>query len=99
MATESPVTIAEAKAHLRVDHNADDALIDGYLVAAAEWFENETRRKFAEMTEVPQLLKQGVLMLAAHYYEAREGATDRRIDAVPFAIDSIVAQHRFPEAI
>jgi uncharacterized phiE125 gp8 family phage protein len=34
-----PVTLAEAKAHCRVDTNTDDALIQAYLTAAREWCE------------------------------------------------------------
>lgn len=37
-----PVTLAEAKTHLRVDHESDDALIDGCIRAARELVEQET---------------------------------------------------------
>lgn len=40
----TPVTLAEAKAHLRVDGAADDALIALYLEAATETVERETGR-------------------------------------------------------
>ncbi|HEV2294088.1 MAG TPA: head-tail connector protein [Tepidisphaeraceae bacterium] len=99
MATTSPVILAEAKAHLRIDHADDDATLSSYLVAATEWFQNETRLNFAEMDEVPQLLKQGILLLAGHWYESREAATDRRITAIPFAIESIVWQYARPLAV
>lgn len=35
-----PITLAEAKAHCRVDHSTDDSLIQGYITAAREWVED-----------------------------------------------------------
>lgn len=40
----TPITVAEAKAHLRVDGTADDTLVALYLEAATETVERETGR-------------------------------------------------------
>jgi len=42
----SPVTLAEAKAHLRVSSTADDTLIQSIIDACTEWGESYTRRSF-----------------------------------------------------
>lgn len=48
-ATE-PVSTATAKSHLRVDHSADDALIDSYIKTARELGEGLARRAFITQT-------------------------------------------------
>lgn len=45
-----PVTVAEAKRHLRVTHTLDDSYIGDLIAAATRWAENETRRKLVEQT-------------------------------------------------
>jgi uncharacterized phiE125 gp8 family phage protein len=48
-ATE-PVSLAEAKIHLRVDHDADDALITSLIKTAREWCESYSGNKFITQT-------------------------------------------------
>jgi uncharacterized phiE125 gp8 family phage protein len=47
---EEPVSVETAKLHMRVDHSADDALIQTYLVAAREYGEGLARRAFVTQT-------------------------------------------------
>lgn len=42
--TSEPITTAEAKSHCRVDHTADDTLIDTYISAARRWCEDWQNR-------------------------------------------------------
>src|SRR5512139_2523227 len=42
--TKEPVTLSQAKAHLRVDASDDDALIESLITVAREHVENITRR-------------------------------------------------------
>jgi uncharacterized phiE125 gp8 family phage protein len=48
--TVYPVTLAEAKAHLVIDHDLDDSLVDGLIAAATEYAEQYTNRALVQRT-------------------------------------------------
>ena len=50
-----PVTLVEAKLHLRVDHSADDDLITSLIVAAREYCEHYQNRAYIEQTITARL--------------------------------------------
>lgn len=45
-----PVTLAQAKLHLRVDMPEDDTLIEGLIIAARQWVEQYCRRALVSQT-------------------------------------------------
>jgi uncharacterized phage protein (predicted DNA packaging) len=98
-APTSPVTLEEAKAHLRVDTTDDDALIGRLLIAASQFVENETNRVITDGSEVTQLMKQLVLLVLGHFFEQREGVTDRTFTEVPMGIQRLIWQFALPEAV
>lgn len=48
--TVEPITLAQAKLHLRVDFSDDDALITGLITAARQYCEKRTNRAFFTQT-------------------------------------------------
>jgi uncharacterized phiE125 gp8 family phage protein len=48
--TIEPITLDEAKAHLRVDHTADDGLIVSLIAASRQWAEARSGRAFITQT-------------------------------------------------
>jgi uncharacterized phiE125 gp8 family phage protein len=45
-----PVSLAEAKEHCRIDHDTEDAMIDGFIVAARTYCEGIAARSFVTKT-------------------------------------------------
>jgi len=66
-----PITLAEAKAFLRVTDDAEDALIQLLIAAATERVELAVGMVLTD--PAPSPLRLAILMLVAHGHEHREG--------------------------
>ncbi|MDD4291069.1 MAG: head-tail connector protein [Clostridia bacterium] len=69
--------LQKVKQNLILAHNADDALINGFIVAAvsyAESYQHLAEGYYTENTMNPTT-EQAVIMLASHFYESRDGST------------------------
>lgn len=67
-----PITLAEAKAFLRVSDDAEDALVQLLIDAAAARIGGATGLTLTDASPAP--LRLAVLMLVAHGFEHREQA-------------------------
>lgn len=54
---------------------------------------------YGSASSVPPLLRQGIKLLAAHWYENREAASDRKFEALPMALQSIIDQQNYGGAV
>ncbi len=73
---EEPVSLAEAKLHLRVDYSNDDLLIAALITAARQHAENDTRRALVTQTwrqVLDQFPAPGVNIGSANWYGPQWG--------------------------
>jgi uncharacterized phage protein (predicted DNA packaging) len=69
--------LEKVKQNLILTHNEDDALLEGFITAAisyAEGYQHLGTGFYTENTMSPTT-EQGVIMLASHFYESRDGST------------------------
>jgi len=92
-ATE-PVTLAEAKAHLRVDHSDEDDQIEALIQSAREWVEDHIERPIITQTITGATdrfsrrmeLKPNLQSITAIRYIDTDGA-EQTLDASVYALD------------
>jgi uncharacterized phiE125 gp8 family phage protein len=66
-----PLSLAEAKAHLRATHSSEDGLIAGYILAAREFVEDATHRKLIIQTLDYTIDDGWPCVMARGYYRTR----------------------------
>lgn len=69
--------LGKVKANLIVEHTADDALIQLYILAAVSYAESyqHLSEGYYEENSMPPTTEQAVVMLSSHFYESRDGGT------------------------
>lgn len=96
------LTLDDIKAHLNLDHDLDDALLETYKVATLEVCQKHIGKTFGdEETEntVPftSSIKVGCLMYIAYLYTNREAVTDlANLKPAPMTISALWEVYREP---
>lgn len=83
--------VADLRAHLNLDHEADDALLAQQLDAAEDYASLTIGDVL--FTPLEPSIRQAVLMLAAFWYETREAALPGVPYAVPFGVSDLLQSH------
>ena len=69
--------VAVVKQNLIIEHDGDDGLIASFVEAATSYATGYQHLDagFYDSHEMSEATRQGVVMLATHFYESRDGAT------------------------
>jgi len=100
---EINLTIDEIKAHLNLDHDLDNELLEAYKVATLEVCQKHIGKTFGEEETEKTIpftpaIKIGCLMYIAYLYATREAVTDSLtiMRPVPMGISSLWEVYREP---
>lgn len=88
------LTLDDAKAHLNVTTDFDDALITAKLAAAKEWIYNYTGTDPDISGGAPAPILEAVLILTAQLYDNREITTQAGAQQLPFGFLDLLERYR-----
>ena len=89
------LTIEEVKAHLRIQHDEEDELIEGFIAQAQAVAEDYCRVQFEDTA--PEPVRLAVLLMVSHYYENREAADNIAYATMRTAFQNLLYPHRDPD--
>ena len=83
--------LPKVKQNLIVEHTADDTLITGYIAAAVSYAESYQHLEDGYYGTKPMSAhtEQGVIMLASHFYESRDGGTGGFFSGTSGAVEHV----------
>ena len=86
------VTVDESKAHLRIDHDEEDAYLDGLIAKAQVVAEDYCRVSFPD--EAPEPVRLAVLLMVSHYYENRDNPDKQVYVTMRIAFENLLYPYR-----
>ena len=77
MTAKDKALMKRTKENLILQHNEDDSLLLGHISAAVSYAETYQHRRSGhyQKGKMSPTTEQGVIMLASHFYESRDGST------------------------
>jgi uncharacterized phage protein (predicted DNA packaging) len=90
----NPITTTEVQAYLRLDSDEEAAIIAGLIAAARAHVEQATGMTLGDEAMVPAPLRQAMLMLIGHWFNAREAAAEESLEPVPHGVKALIAPFR-----
>ena len=86
------VSIPELKAHLRIQHEEEDALLSSLLAQAQAAAEEFCRISFD--ANAPQTARLAVLLMASYFYECRDLSEKNGYNIMTAAFRALLYPHR-----
>jgi uncharacterized phage protein (predicted DNA packaging) len=86
------ISLADAKAYIRVDHDEEDVLIERLIAAAGNHLQSIGVNMDAN--PVPPSVELAQLLLIGHFYGNREATGETTTAAIDFGVDRLIAPHR-----
>lgn len=86
------VTVDEVKMHLRVDHDEEDAYLEGLIAQAQAVAEDFCRVSFSN--EAPEPVRLAVLLMISHYYENRDNPDKQVYITMRLAFENLLYPYR-----
>lgn len=85
------VALEDAKAHLRIGFDTDDAYVTS-LLEAAEGYVQEVGVAFA--SPLQPAVRHAILLLVSHWYGQRDAAGAEPSRAIAFGVDALLSPYR-----
>ena len=88
------LTIEEVKAHLRIQHDEEDELIEGFIAQAQAVAEDYCRVQFEDTA--PEPVRLAVLLMVSHYYENRDNPDRQVYMTMRITFENLLYPYRDP---
>ncbi len=89
------LTVNEAKTHLRIESDEEDAYIEGLIGQAQAVAENYCRAQFPDPAPAPVRL--AVLLFVSYYYENRDSPDRTAYSTMRIAFENLLYPYRDPD--
>lgn len=86
------LAVEEVKTHLRIQHDEEDAYIEGLIRQAQGAAEDFCRSTFESVA--PEPVRLAVLLMVSHYYENRDNPDRQVYLAMKTAFENLLYPHR-----
>ena len=86
------ITLAELKAHLRIQHNEEDTLLSSLIVQA-----QAAALDYCRLTAFdgePEPVRLALLLFASHFYECRDSSDKAAYDTMMMAFHALLYPYR-----